>query len=374
MGLADEDAQTIQLAYQAALDATLWPKLLQQLLDMFGGHCGSFICRPPNGTGGDCIEIGFDPKALEQFFGYYAGRNVLLARGRERPAGAIVSDQDLLPKDEFRRTEYYNDLLLAQENTNAILTAFLWRDPERFVVFNCNRAPNRPEYDVADKARLRPLVPHLARAIDVALRLDSFGAGPLDQFSLLENTMHGILVLSETGHVLYANATGERLLSMGDGLQAGHDGLCASTPALTTALRATIARAAAGGSETALTLARRSGGQPIVAVAMPLATETNWLRPERRRVLLLLRDLAERPALDAARLQSMFRLTAAEARLALRLHQGNDLGATATALGISPHTARTHLKSILRKTDTHRQAELLHCLNGIADLTSRLPG
>ena len=51
----------------------------------------------------------------------------------------------------------------------------------------------------------------------------------------------------------------------------------------------------------------------------------------------------------------------------------DDLTTAAVALGISPHTAKTHLKAILRKTDSRRQAELLHCLNGIASLTSRLP-
>lgn len=120
-------------------------------------------------------------------------------------------------------------------------------------------------------------------------------------------------------------------------------------------------------------LARRPGGQPIIAVAAPMPAETNWLRPDRRRVLLLLRDLAERPALSPLRLQTMFRMTTAEARLAIRLHQGDDLTTAAVALGISPHTAKTHLKAILRKTDSRRQAELLHCLNGIASLTSRLP-
>ena len=101
---ADDDADTIQLAYQAALDSSLWPAVLQRLLDMFDGHCGSFICRRPDGTGGTCIELGFDPKALEQFFGYYAGRNVLLARGGRHPAGTIVSD--LRRPQDLNRSSY----------------------------------------------------------------------------------------------------------------------------------------------------------------------------------------------------------------------------------------------------------------------------
>lgn len=114
MAVAEEVQQIVPLAYEAALDPALWPRVLEHMVGMLDGHCGSFICRRPDGSGAQSIEIGFDPKALEEFFGYYAQHNVLLQRGRHQVAGAIVSDQDILPKEEFRRTTYYNDLLLRQ--------------------------------------------------------------------------------------------------------------------------------------------------------------------------------------------------------------------------------------------------------------------
>jgi DNA-binding CsgD family transcriptional regulator len=369
MSFAAADMQRIvPLAYEAALDGTRWPLLLQEMLAVLDGHCGSFICRRPDGSGAQCIEVGFDPKALDDFFGYFASRNVLFARGRWHPAGAIVSDQDLLPKAEFRRTEYYNDLLLKQEDTNAVLAAFAWRDPERLVVFNCNRSPQRPEYDNDDKARLRPLLAHLARAFDVALRLDSFRSGQADQLALLEAALPAVLVVSDAGVVLYANAAGERLLAEQDGLGSGPDGLFAATPRLTAALRDAVSRAATGEDGGSLQLARPRRGRPLYAVAMPLPAETSWLQPDQRRVLLLLRDPAERPALGAPRLRAMFGLTAAEARLAIQLYDGNDLAQAADRLGISRHTARACLNAVLRKTETHRQAELIRRLTSVAEL------
>jgi DNA-binding CsgD family transcriptional regulator len=369
MSFAVADVQRIvPLAYEAALDGTRWPHVLQTMLGLFDGHCGSFICRRPDGSGAQCVEVGFDPKALDDFFGYFASRNVLFARGRWHPAGAIVSDQDLLPKAEFRRTEYYNDLLLKQENTNAVLAAFLWRDPERLVVFNCNRSPQRPEFDNDDKARLRPLLSHLARAFDVALRLDSFRSGHADQLALLAAALPAVMVVGEAGNVLYANAAGERLLAEQDGLRAGPDGLVAATPRLTAALRLAMGRAATGEDGGSLQLARPRRGRPLYAVALPLPAETSWLQPDRRRVLLLLRDPAERPALSSARLRALFGLTAAEARMAVQLYHGVDLAEAADRLGISRHTARACLNAVLRKTETHRQAELIRRLTIIAEL------
>jgi DNA-binding CsgD family transcriptional regulator len=54
-----------------------------------------------------------------------------------------------------------------------------------------------------------------------------------------------------------------------------------------------------------------------------------------------------------------FGLTPSEARLALNLVTGETLRSAAAELHISYETARTQLKSILSKTGTRRQAELV---------------
>src|SRR5215469_1098253 len=226
----------VPLIYDAGLGNGSWQRALDAMIELFGGHCGSLICRRPDGSGGRCVEIGFDPRALEQFFGYFAERNVLLQRGLRRPEGTIVSDQDVLPKEELRRSEYYNDLLLKQEDTNAILTAYLWRDAERFVVFNCNRSPREPEFDAADKDALRPLLVHLRRAIEIALRLGTLEDANVLGAPFCDGALHGILVADELGAVLYANAVAERLLAEADGLSTGPAGLAAATPVASAAL------------------------------------------------------------------------------------------------------------------------------------------
>jgi len=58
-------------------------------------------------------------------------------------------------------------------------------------------------------------------------------------------------------------------------------------------------------------------------------------------------------------LRSHFGLTQAEARLALHLVAGETLRCAAVKLSITYETARSQLKSIFKKTRTHRQAELV---------------
>ena len=58
-------------------------------------------------------------------------------------------------------------------------------------------------------------------------------------------------------------------------------------------------------------------------------------------------------------LEIRFALSPAEARLVAHLIAGASLRSCAQALGIKYETVRTYLKSVFRKTATHRQAELV---------------
>ena len=66
-----------------------------------------------------------------------------------------------------------------------------------------------------------------------------------------------------------------------------------------------------------------------------------------------------------ATLVKLFGLTRVEAEIALLLGQGMSLHEIATHRAVSYETARAHLKSIYRKTDTNRQSELSLLLSNI---------
>ena len=62
-------------------------------------------------------------------------------------------------------------------------------------------------------------------------------------------------------------------------------------------------------------------------------------------------------------LSRIFGLTPAESRLAAALSDGSTLVQAAKALNISWETARTQLKAVFAKTNTHRQSELVALLS-----------
>jgi DNA-binding CsgD family transcriptional regulator len=78
--------------------------------------------------------------------------------------------------------------------------------------------------------------------------------------------------------------------------------------------------------------------------------------------LLIFLDIRDSGELDRDLLQRVFGLTRAEASLAQWLARGCSLQETAEKRGVSVGTARMQLKSILAKTHTRRQAELIRLL------------
>lgn len=75
--------------------------------------------------------------------------------------------------------------------------------------------------------------------------------------------------------------------------------------------------------------------------------------------LLNFRELEARGDVSNDSLQEHFGLTPCEASLAKALTEGESLKEASFKLDISIWTARSHLRSIFQKTDTHRQAELV---------------
>ena len=121
---------------------------------------------------------------------------------------------------------------------------------------------------------------------------------------------------------------------------------------------------------TSLLMFPRSNGRPVAACLSPLDAMGSSVV-----AMAILTDLNQRPAhLDIALAQS-FGLSPGEARLAVALCSGDALRAAASLLGITYETARSRLKSVLAKTGTRRQAELVALLihaAGVLPLGARL--
>lgn len=103
---------------------------------------------------------------------------------------------------------------------------------------------------------------------------------------------------------------------------------------------------------------RRTNRLPLIARVVPITGAGQDVFLLARAAVILTDPAAARSAAAPDGTLAAMGLTPAEARLAARIGQGEELKSIAEAEGIAMETARARLKAVFAKTGTHRQAEL----------------
>jgi DNA-binding CsgD family transcriptional regulator len=174
---------------------------------------------------------------------------------------------------------------------------------------------------------------------------------------LLDLSWHAILITDAGSRVLEANERARQLLASRDAIAEDPAGLRATYREETMLLRLAIREAALNGSSRALRLQRGDGSSFHTAV-LPLGDAPGSTISASAVVLSELEQGGPPPAL----LAKVYGFTRCEASLAHLLARGLTITQASRARGISPHTARHHLRRVFDKTGTKRQAELVRVL------------
>jgi len=161
------------------------------------------------------------------------------------------------------------------------------------------------------------------------------------------------ICLNHRAEIIWFNSAAAALLGEADGLRRSGAGLAAATVEATSELNRLIRHTALSRTAAALALDRPSGNLALAAIAVPCRQE-----PEVAWLFVSDPCPLSGEAQRAARLVALYRLTQAEAIIALRITAGCGLPAIAAALDLSPSTIRTHTKHIFAKLQVHNQVQL----------------
>lgn len=203
-------------------------------------------------------------------------------------------------------------------------------------------------------ATQRPATDSLASPRDISVALN-YG---------LELVRCGAMLVASEGRPQVANRAALSILNKQDGLSVASTGLAADRAAdtrlLLRLLRDAIQSPERGEpKESPMFLPRKHARSSLVVRVVPGPGLECWPAPENRFALLMMYDQDLGFDVNVPMLSRLYGLTRGEAALAASLMRGKSIDEAADELFISPHTARTHLKRIFMKTDTHRQTELV---------------
>ena len=292
--------------------------------------------------------------------------NPWLTLATTHPLRRVATVDDVGGLEHLKSTRIWSDFYVPFDLGES-LGATLERQPEYSNVLVVGRQVGRASFSTREKQALQALLPHLARAWRVKRAMAEMEALAGSLKLVLDRIDRAVVIAGPNGEIRFANRSADRLLSRGDAIGTTYGRLSALRASDTTALRTLIARAAntAVGAEAvavdAVALPSNEERPPLAVVAEPLAaahSDRIGQSPVAGAILFIGDSEASRSP-SAERMRVVYGLTQAEARLTSAIVGGDSIASAGQVLGISPNTAKYHLKSIFEKVGVTSQARLV---------------
>jgi DNA-binding CsgD family transcriptional regulator len=353
----EEYSRLVSGIYTAAVAPRYWEQALHDLHRTMGGISAA-LCAS-SGPVWSIEHSNLPEDAARSYAEYYSRLDIVLDAVRAGPVGAVRTGTELITP--VRNTEFYVEWMKPNRLEDGL---FVRLTPG--VRPTCLVVASPRLFGTAERiSMLSELVPHLQQAMRIRDKITVLTDELAELTGALETVRHGIMTVSVDRVVLQSNSAAERMLTEGDGLtvRSGRITTCHTRSAAE--LHAALAAAAVGDGSgvragQSFTCIRPSGKRPYVLHVIPAHSSEPSARAA---ALMLVIDPEDEPDPTAVVLRRLYHLTHAEADVAVRIMRGAGLKQISAILGVSVTTVRTHLQHVFDKTDTHRQAELVHLLH-----------
>jgi DNA-binding CsgD family transcriptional regulator len=352
--------------YDAALDSSLWPGTAMRTAQVLDST-STVIKLHGDGARMDLLECTDNLVVAERDWAWaedWHRRDLWVERSVAHGLSRVITDEDLVTPEEQARSGFYQEWLRHLDIHHMLGAVFQAADGV-IGVLGIHRTREAGAYIEVERSKVALLLPHLQRALRLGRRLSALSQAHAAALQALDRVDTGVIVVDERCRVMLSSAMADTLLR-GNSELAVHGGcLVLQQPALRDALSAQV-RAAVNVAQgeprdaAAALCVPRPGRLPLVLEIAPLRPTTSVFGDQGPAALVFIRD-PEAPA-DLDKLRGLFDLTPTEAAVAAALAQGRSLEGIASGLGIGLATVRSHLKRILAKTGTHRQAEVVALL------------
>lgn len=352
MSRTQDFSAIIGLTYDAILNPECWEGVLALLCAALDAKAASInVIDPIEGRASLFVEHGTDPAWTALLLSRYAsmspiGAAVLIA-DLDQPVGAF----DFIDEDEYVESRFYKEWC-APQGYYDLLGAVIAKRPREVGAVSATRSIENGKFGAHDREFVGLVAPHVRRAVTIS--------GLLGQRTLERNALAGVIdqlaaavmLVDRNGRLQRANPAGEAMCADGKvvSVRGGMLGLAsASANKLLHRALQTVTKV-----PEMIPVALGAGQNYIVAV-LEAEPKTGLF------ALIINRQDAEIPAMGK-HLAQLFSLTPREVAVLMPMMEGKTIDEAAVLLGISEGTARTHLKRLMTKTGTNRQAELIQAV------------
>lgn len=353
--------QIIDDLYAGTLDASAWDRALIGLADLIGSSGALLFAVNPTTAIIMRDEIHrLDAGAVQAYRQHWIAQDIRLSAGMLVPIAEPMFERKLGIKEKWERTAIFNDFLVPQDSPY-LLATWLHKAPDKVVALSFQSTCHRGPFDESDAQCIKRLAPHVSRAFKIRDRLETHQVRANTLSSAIEGLQFGLFVLDNKGCILDASGLAQELLRREPSVRREEDHTLWLREPAGSQLRDLVCKSelSKGSSGGVFNVPRGGGLQNLSVLVAPMpAVPATWTGADPRWLVFVFDP--ERRAVPAAAIISRdLGISERESEIAALLAIGFDLSRISRRLGISVHTARSHLKHIFNKTGVQSQSDLI---------------
>jgi DNA-binding CsgD family transcriptional regulator len=347
----------IDSLYEAALDESYWSSLAPHIAKTFGSTSATIQIQRAGSSSlvlsaTDNVKASFD-----SYLAHFWQHDEWVNRAGIVGISKVGASKDMIGDSEFQETEFYRDWLRHQDLFYVVGGVFP-SGQNKLGVLGIHRSRMAGSYDEDDKIWVSRFFPHLQRALRVRDRLGEAALQRQISIETLNRCETAVFLVTAQRQIIYTNQHAEALLKRGVGLRSFKGRLIATDRTDAIRLADLILRASNGNRHEPTDGLMVLSGRQVTLSALIAPFHLVWAGHPAAGAIVLVRDTAAPIAAERS-LQTLFRLTPTESRIAQALVDGRSLAEIAAIHNATVNTVRKQLRSIFDKTGTNRQAQLV---------------
>jgi PAS domain-containing protein len=198
--------------YDAALDSSLWPLVLEKICRFVpGAYANIFIQDANNRFANSVFSWGVDPVYFESYLKTYAKLNPAFPAGFFFDVGEVFSVYDILPREQLERTRFYKEWV-APQGVRDSPGAILEKSSTSCALFAVALPDIQPHPFEHIRERLQLLVPHVQRAVLIGKAFDLQRAVAADFTATVDALKAAIFLVDAQGRIVHANPSAMTML------------------------------------------------------------------------------------------------------------------------------------------------------------------
>ena len=349
--------------FQAASDQSAFESLSGLMADRLQARSGVLHWRHQAEDQEEVSYSGyFKPEHMQLFGDHFAGDDLWSRAIKEQPgAGRVWNCENLVSSHTYQSSRIYNEWIRPMGDDTFHCLGGVLRMGPIVTELGFHRGRSQPAFDEDDVEALNGHLDAISHLVKIRYRLRKAEQAEASSAAIQDALAFGIVTMNAEGRVLSLNRGAAAILQRLDGLSLFGNTLHSSSPSVQNALATAIKRTAAcDGPISALLVPRASGGFYEVSLV------SRWAG-SRRQVQAFVHDRSARDTSVPGRLRMLYKLTQAEAEIAVAL-EAQSVVELAQARGTAVDTVRSQVKSISSKLGCHRQSEIVSIVSHLPKL------